>query len=217
MRRRRVWLLEQEGSGGSPTRPQPGRQSSLTPAQQQVLRLQEGGNGAVGRAIQRGAGEFEYPGYDNIAYSSVRAQMWEAWKETVNATTPTSRREQGFWVQWHIMSLANANGNYRIRGEKLGPTLSNDKDGSVLLDACKDDGDWHTVAAFHTHTPTKYRTEESFTARPAGPTDTDNAAHNKANVVGIVRDYVGKNGEVPPGHPLWAESEYFHTGRDRRL
>ena len=148
--------------------------------------------------------------------------MWNAWRETVQATTATTRREQGFWIQWDPTGLRNANGRFRVVGKANGPAIANDQDAG-LTSAPKpaDEKDWHTVAAFHTHTPTRYRTTDSsgdpYTSRPAGNTSTDDSAHTQFNVVGIVRDYVGKQGTVPTGHPLWAASQYYHSGPERRI
>lgn len=179
---------------------------------------------ATGDAVQRQtARPIQYPGYANIAFNAtVRPEMWQAWRDTVEATTRTTRREQSFWIQWDPTSLSNANGRYRVVGKATGPTMTNDQDaGLVTAPKPADEPTWHTVGAFHTHTPTRYRTTDAagnaYSARPAGATGTDDAAHRRFNIVGIVRDYVGKNGVVPAGHPLWAESRYYHTGPDRRV
>ena len=173
--------------------------------------------------VQRQGGPVVYPGYRNVAFNAVvRTEMWNAWRETVQATTATTRREQGFWIQWDPKSLRNANGRFRVVGKANGPAIANDQDAG-LTSAPKpaDEKDWHTVAAFHTHTPTRYRTTDSagdpYTSRPAGNTSTDDSAHTQFNVVGIVRDYVGKQGTVPTGHPLWAASQYYHSGPERRI
>lgn len=210
----------------------------LTLAQRTVLQLQAAaGNSAVTAAIaaahaHRAAGggvvqrqparPIRYPGYRNIAFNDVvRSEMWQAWRETVQATTPTTRREQSFWIQWDPGSLGNANGRYRVVGKANGPTMTNTQDAGLnTAPKPADEPDWHTVGAFHTHTPTRYRTTDAagnpYSSRPAGATATDGAAHRRFNIVGIVRDYVGKNGVVPAGHPLWAESRYYHAGPDRR-
>lgn len=217
---------------------QPGQ--DLTTGQAQVLRLQSAaGNAAVAAAIGRlssrsepTAGEVmqrqpgqpvRYPGYLNIAFNAtVRTEMWQAWRETVEATTRTTRREQSFWIQWDPTSRGDANGRYRVVDKRTGPTMTNDQDaGLVTAPKPADEPTWHTVGAFHTHTPTRYRTTDAagnaYSSRPAGATGTDDAAHRRFNIVGIVRDYVGKNGVVPAGHPLWAESRYYHAGPERRV
>jgi hypothetical protein len=195
-----------------------------------ILRLREtAGNAAVASmlatvpvaAVQRQAARVTYPGYHSVVNSMLRPDMWDAWKETVNATTTTSRREQGFWIQWNVKSVANANGRYRVRGRAVSPAVANTQDASMnSAPKPADDGDWHTVAHFHTHTPTRYRTTDAsgvaFTSRPAGATGADNVGHTSANVTGIVRDYVGTDGQVPAGHPLWAESTYYRAGPLRR-
>jgi hypothetical protein len=174
-------------------------------------------------AVQRQVAEsVVYPAYRNVAFNAtVRTEMWNAWRETVAATTPTTRREQAFWIQWDPKSPNNANGRYRVVGRATGPTAANNQD-AVLSTAPKpaDEKDWHTVAAFHSHTPTRYRTTDAsgapYTARPAGNSASDDAAHTRFNIVGIVRDYVGTNGTVPAEHPLWAASMYYHSGPQRR-
>lgn len=230
---------ERDRSPAGPRRPGRPLGRDLTTSQAQVLRLQSAaGNAAVSAAIsmlpsrspatsdvvqRQPAQPIRYPGYRNIALNAtVRTEMWQAWKETVEATTRTTRREQSFWIQWDPTSLNNANGRYRVINEATGPTMTNEQDaGLTTAPKPPDEPRWHTVGAFHTHTPTRYRTRDSagnpYSSRPAGATATDNAAHTRFNIVGIVRDYVGKNGVVPAGHPLWAESKYYHAGPDRRL
>lgn len=216
-----------------------GREQDLTGSQARILQLQAtAGNAAVSAALatmasrspaagdvvqRQPARPIRYPGYRNIAFNAtVRNEMWQAWRETVEATTPATRREQSFWIQWDPASLSDANGRYRVVDKMSGTTMTNDQDaGLITAPKPADDPRWHTVGAFHTHTPTRYRTTDAagnaYSSRPAGATATDDAAHRRFNIVGIVRDYVGKSGVVPAGHPLWAESRYYHAGPERRI
>lgn len=189
-----------------------------------VIKAMPSRSAAAGDVVQRQPAQpIQYPGYSNIAFSAtVRDEMWQAWRETVEATTRTTRREQSFWIQWDPTSLNNANGRYRVVDKATGPTMTNDQDaGLVTAPKPADEPAWHTVGAFHTHTPTRYRTTDAagnaYASRPAGATATDDAAHRRFNIVGIVRDYVGTSGVVPAGHPLWAGSRYYHAGPDRRV
>lgn len=156
-----------------------------------------------------------YPAYRNVSFNAtVRSAMWEAWKETVRATTKTTRREQGFWIQWDTTTTGNANGTYRITGASTGPTVKNHQTANMKGLPAKpaDSGDWHTVGYFHTHTPTRFRAG----SRAVGPSGADGTFHTSNDVTGIVRDYVGKAGVIPAGHPLWGASQYYHSGPTRR-
>lgn len=164
---------------------------------------------------QAKAAAITYPAFGNVALNgTVRNANWKAWRETVQATTKTTRREQGHWVQWDTTTLNNANGTYRIAGASVGPAIAPTAGASMTPTAKPaDKGNWHTVAYFHTHTPTRFRP----VGRGVGPSTADENFHNGQNVTGVVRDYKGRGGNIPKGHPLWAPTRYYHTGPKRRI
>lgn len=188
-----------------------------TPAGRSILavdRLPRQARDRAGGPVQRQAKAITYPAYRNVSFNStVRSANWKAWRETVKATTKTSRREQGHWVQWDITTSNNANGTYKIAGASVGPSIANTA-GAAMTPTAKpaDKGDWHTVGYFHTHTPTRFRA----VGRGVGPSTADETFHTGQNVTGIVRDYRGVGGNIPKGHPLWGASRYYHTGPNRR-
>lgn len=151
-----------------------------------------------------------FPDYATIvADGTVKSETDKAWEETLNATTKTSRREQGFWIKWN--SKTNA---FSITGRVTATPVPNDKTASVDLGKKPaDSGDDFTVASFHTHTPTVFRT----VGRPVGPSKADENADKSDNVAGVVYDYEpAKGGNIPAGHPLKAAAKRWHSGPNRR-
>lgn len=151
-----------------------------------------------------------FPDYATIVGDgTVKSETDKAWEETLNATTKTSRREQGFWIKWN--SKTNA---FSITGRVTATPVPNDKTASVDLGKKPaDSGDDFTVASFHTHTPTTFRT----VGRPVGPSNADKNADNSDNVAGVVYDYEPvKGGNIPAGHPLKAAAKRWHSGPNRR-
>lgn len=151
-----------------------------------------------------------FPDYATIVGDgTVKSETDKAWEETLNATTKTSRREQGFWIRWN--SKTNA---FSITGRVTAAPVPNDKTASVNLPAKPaDSGDDFTVASFHTHTPTTFRT----VGRPVGPSTADENADKADNVAGVVYDYEpAKGGNIPAGHPLKAAAKRWHSGPNRR-
>lgn len=156
-----------------------------------------------------------FPAFNNVQWNeTVRNAAWKAWKETLRAATKTTRREQGFWVQWDRTTTANANGTYQVVGAVTGPAVGPAAGATIGLGTKPaDSGDWFTVASFHTHTPTRYRK----VARVVGPSGADNTADTGDNVTGLVYDYRAvKGGAVPAGHPLWSDATIYHSGPKRR-
>jgi len=151
-----------------------------------------------------------FPDYATIVGDgTVKSETDKAWEETLNATTKTSRREQGFWIRWN--SKTNA---FSITGRVTATPVPNDQTASVNLPAKPaDSGDVFTVASFHTHTPTTFRT----VGRPVGPSKADVNADKADNVAGVVYDYEPvKGGNIPAGHPLKAAAKRWHSGPNRR-
>lgn len=151
-----------------------------------------------------------FPDYATIVGDgTVKSETDKAWEETLNATTKTSRREQGFWIRWNSKTSA-----FSITGRVTATPVPNDKTASVDLGKKPaDSGDDFTVASFHTHTPTVFRT----VGRPVGPSKADENADNSDNVAGVVYDYEpAKGGNIPAGHPLKAAAKRWHSGPNRR-
>lgn len=78
-------------------------------------------------------------------------------------------------------------------------------------------GATYSVASFHTHTPTTYRTG---LPRGVGPSGADNSADTADQVPGVVYDYTESpagSGTIPMGHPEGAAAQRYHSmGLDRR-
>jgi hypothetical protein len=158
-----------------------------------------------------------FPSYREIVGDAdVRARTGAAWASMLAATTPASRREEGFWIR-----LNKGTGKYEFTPTILGPVIGPLATGSVVLGARPADvapgtpGAIYTVASFHTHTPTTFRP----VGRPVGPSGPDNAADTSDDVVGVVYDYVGSPAgslNIPAGHPLASAAQLYHSGPDHR-
>ncbi len=149
-----------------------------------------------------------FPSYAVIV-AGIRAEMDTAWEETLTATTATSRREQGFWIRWNSSTKA-----FSSTGKAIAPTVTNTVGATINLPAKPADaGDEYTVASFHTHTPTRYRS----VGRPVGPSGADLNADNGDNVAGVVYDYIeAKGGNIPAGHPLRSRAQLYSSGPNKR-
>ncbi|HEY8339556.1 MAG TPA: hypothetical protein VIK95_06790 [Egibacteraceae bacterium] len=168
---------------------------------------------AAGAAVQRqgGAAVKTFPGFKSIRYNATVANAaWKAWAETLRATTKTSRREQGFWIQWDATTVPNATGKMKTVGHVTGTVVGNNQGATINLGAKPaDSGDWYTVGSFHTHTPTRHRA----VGRVVGPSGADHNADTSDNVAGLVYDYLPvKNGAIPAGHPIWSKAKIWHSG-----
>lgn len=163
-----------------------------------------------------GAPAAAFPTFPQIRWNAtVSNAMWAAWAETLRAITTTTRREQGFWVQWDNTTVRNANGDMRITGAVTAPTVGNAAGATVNLGARPADaGNWVTVGSFHTHTPTRHRT----VGRVVGPSGADATADTTDNVAGLVYDYTAvSGGAIPAGHPTWSKAQVYHSGPNSRV
>ena len=124
-----------------------------------------------------------------------------AWTETKAATSDGSRREQGFWIQFN-----STNGTYQKAGVTVGNTVANNQ-GAALngFPAAPADspvapvpnvGGVFTVAWYHTHTPTLYRTG----GRGTGPSGGDYGWSTAYGRPGLAHDYTVN--PSPLGHPI---------------
>ncbi len=148
-----------------------------------------------------------FPRYAAIV-AAMRSDFDADWQATLAATTKTSRREQGFWVQWDSSSKA-----YSVTGRAIAPTVDNATGATINLpNKPADAGNVYTIASFHTHTPTANRA----VGRPVGPSGADISADATDNVAGVVYDYVeAKGGNIPAGHPLNSRAQLY-SSRDQR-
>jgi len=158
----------------------------------------------------------DFPAFANIvADPAVIAVTNAAFASTKSAATPTSRREEGFAI------LLDTNAEKYVKSPTVvGPAVGPLQTGGVDFDNPPDNpaaptpiqGAIYTVASFHTHSPSVFRP----VARLAGPTATDRKSDTDDNVTGIVYDYIGVNGMVPPQFPLNSPAMLYQSGPDRR-
>lgn len=152
-----------------------------------------------------------FPSYARILASpTVQVAVHKAWVETLTATTPTARREQGFWItwnnRWHTFSTS-ATGYGPVVGPAAGATIN-------LPAKPPDQGHNYTVGSFHTHTPTTYRA----VGRAVGPSGADVAADASDNVAGVVYDFWGNgSGNLPAGRSRLWPARLYHSGNSRRV
>jgi GT2 family glycosyltransferase len=157
-----------------------------------------------------------FPVYaDIVADANVITFTDAAWQDTLAATTPTTRREEGFWIQFNSNT-----GAYSHTPTILGPVIGPNQTGSVQLGPRPPDvpaspqlpgSGVYTVASFHTHTPTTFR----MVGRPVGPSAADNAADTNDDVTGVVYDYIANppaSGSIPAGYPLHSPAQRYHSG-----
>ena len=170
--------------------------------------------------------EAQFPSASDIlAGQGVQSRMDQAWTDTKNATTPTSRREEGYYI-----TLDTSSGAYGITAHTIGTAVSNDQ-GAVwdtatyprppdgITNPTPLDQPTYTIGWFHTHTPTTYRSYIGL--RPVGPSGspgpppTDDyswGAHPNINVPGFVYDYTEDSlgsGGIPAGHPLNSSAQIY--------
>lgn len=168
-----------------------------------------------GLGLRRCASTF--PSYSQIvADSDVQAATDAAWANTEAAATAAARREEGFWIR-----LNTGTGDYEftptVTGDPVGPAVGATIEslGSRPADTPNPAGTIYTVASFHTHTPTAFRT----VARAVGPSAADGAADRADDVTGVVYDYVESpagSGNIPAGHPIGSAAQRYRSGPNRR-
>lgn len=145
-----------------------------------------------------------------IASPTVQIAAHAAWAQTLLSTTPTGRREQGFWITWNSKW-----GTFSTTATGYGPVVGPGVTASVNLPAKPaDNGNSYTVGSFHTHTPTTYRT----VGRAVGPSGADVAADASDNVAGVVYDFLGNgSGNLPAGRSRLWPARLYHSGNSRRV
>lgn len=152
---------------------------------------------------------------DVVADDDVRLMVDASWLNTLAAATPTSRREEGFWIR-----LDTATGRYTHTTLKLGRLVGPKDYADIVLGRRPADVPprprptgtaVYTVASFHTHTPTAFRP----VGRPTGPSPADNAFDGVRNVTGLVYDYIDTpfgSFEIPKEHPLESSAKVYQSG-----
>jgi hypothetical protein len=162
--------------------------------------------------------QVRFPSYSRIvANATVRSATRGAWRNTLAATTPTTRREEGFWIRINTAG----SGAYQVTSTSTGPVVGPAAGATIVLGAKPADtpaaprlngSAIYTVASFHTHTPTTFRT----VPRVVGPSGGDLTADRTDNVAGVVYDYVATTGNsIPAGHPLNSRARRYRS-RSRR-
>ncbi|MDM3871408.1 DUF6531 domain-containing protein [Porticoccus sp. W117] len=163
-----------------------------------------------------------FPDFNRIsADSSVASAVSNSWSSILNATTSTSRREEGFWIQLNTNTRS-----YEIGSTILGAVVPNNTTATLTPGPKPSDSNssptpldtvTYTVAFFHGHTPTRYRNG----TRPIGPSSADNTFHSSptVGVVGLVADYIESpsgSGSIPPFYNLNGPWMIYHSGPQRR-
>lgn len=116
-----------------------------------------------------------------------------------------SRREQAFWVRWNSETEA-----FSVTGHGAGDEVDNDTGAAVSLPAKPaDTHPEYTVASFHTHTPTFFRS----VGRPTGPSGADYRVDKSDNVAGLVYDYSAKTSVA--GNPKESPARLYQAGKRR--
>ena len=172
----------------------------------------------------------QFPDYSQIeADSVVRSATDSEWAGTLADCTPSPnlRRERGFWVRINTVNSTYVSSGATV-GPMVGPATGAWIDlGGRPLDSPADPapnspGAEYSVASFHTHTPTTYRTTNDLGVtgvRIIGPSGPDHTQDYSDNVVGIVYDYIATpqgSGSIPAGHPLASSAQRYHSGPLRR-
>ena len=168
----------------------------------------------------------QFPEYGDIVSDlDVRERMFVAWQNTMNSTTPTSRREEGYYI-----TLDTASDSYGETAYSIGTPASNGTsyvawdtaevprpDDSILTPAPLDEP-IYVVAWFHTHPSAEYLTF----GRPVGVSqgDLDFSVHSSIALPGVAYDYLDApqgSGGITNGHPTFSPARpYRATPPDRR-
>ena len=165
-----------------------------------------------------------FPTYAQIiADSTVKSKMNSEWQATLNDCTnvPNQRRERGFWISLNTVGNGSYSCGNSIQGAWVGPaaganiTLGARPQSNLSAVAPNAASGVYTVASFHTHTPTTYRSAATMgPGRGNGPSGGDLNADASDNVAGVVYDYTAN--PVPPLHPKNSTAALF-SSRNQRL
>lgn len=168
--------------------------------------------------------EVKFPTWDNIvADRAVQSFTQDTWEQTLRLATPQSRQEVGFWI-----TLNTCSRNYFRTSIRVGLPAGPDNDASLRLgqrpadvprnppavEGCAT----YTVASFHMHTPTEFRTPVGAT-RPIGASETDDTFDRNQMVPGVVFDYIESplgSKTIPFGYPKGNPARRYRSGLPRR-
>ncbi|MBQ6926451.1 MAG: hypothetical protein IJQ73_17585, partial [Kiritimatiellae bacterium] len=146
----------------------------------------------------------------------IQAHATNLWAQTLALCTPTNRQEVGCWIL-----LDTATDTYSFTATTNGPPTPNDEDSNINLLPVPSDTPLfprltngsaiYSVASFHTHTPSTYRTG---IPRIVGPSTSDTNASTTLSLPGLVLDYIENAetpGKIPIGHPMNAPAQLYPT------
>lgn len=176
--------------------------------------------------------EVKFPDSNTIlSGSGVQARMQQAWADTRNATTSTSRREEGYFI---TLNTDEASEEYGITNHTVGDPAGNLESPRLVLGARPNDNPQnptpvqssvYVVGWFHTHTPTTYAEKRPGlqalrkvgpSGSPGGSGDHGFSSHSSVTLPGFVYDYIATttvagSGDpaVPFGHPINASAKIY--------
>jgi len=161
--------------------------------------------------------EVQFPdATDILAAAGVRGRMDTAWTDTKNATTATSRREEGYYITVNTDTEA-----YGITAHTIATPVANNqgagwdtatfpRPADSIANPTPLQKPTYTIAWFHTHTPTTFR----MVGRPIGPSAADFGWSTNAsiNCPGYAYDYTESpagSGNIPAGHPINSAAQVY--------
>ena len=161
--------------------------------------------------------EVQFPAYYEIVSDSrFVSQANSVWRSVLQNCVPTNRFEQGFWVrlntgtdQYFHDDVIDGPGVSDLQGASC-PLGSRPADNPQTMPSPLSAGVSYSVASFHCHTPTTYRT----VGRVPGPSEQDEQGDCVNQVTGIVYDFEewspGTNW-IPPGWPKNSAHKFYKT------
>jgi hypothetical protein len=168
--------------------------------------------------------EVKFPTWrDIVADQAVDSFTLDTWGQTLRLATPESRQEIGFWItldtcsrnyfrtKIHVSRPAGPDEDVSLR---LGTRPADMPKNPPAVEGCAT----YTVASFHTHTPTTYRTQLGA-ARMVGPSPTDESFDRRQNVPGVIFDYIEDppgSKTIPFGYPKEKPAQRYRSGLLRR-
>jgi hypothetical protein len=168
--------------------------------------------------------EVKFPLWDDIvADSAVRSFTQDTWDQVLRLATPQSRQEIGFWITLDTCSRNYFRTNIRVGNPAgpgddasltLGPRPPDVPRNPPAVEGCAT----YSVASFHAHTPTTYRTPLGAT-RPVGASETDDSFDRGHMVPGVVFDYIEDplgSQTIPFGYPKDKPARRYRSGLPRR-
>ena len=161
--------------------------------------------------------EVQFPSYYEIVSDShFVSQANSVWRSVLQNCVQTNRFEQGFWVrlntgtdQYFHTDVIDGPGVSDLQGASC-PLGARPADNPPSIPSPLSSGVIYSVASFHCHTPTTYRT----VGRIPGPSGQDEQGDHDNQVTGIVYDFdewsPGTNW-IPPGWPKNSAHKFYKT------